>query len=73
MIKHPDIINRSYYGIGFTDQPVVCRLFQTRFLNIWYTNFAGDESGIMEFECDLYATGVPPTPLSPQAFAVVRV
>jgi len=45
------------------------------FNNIWYTNFAGDENGIMEFEFDLHSPrgGVAPARFSPQAFAVVRV
>jgi len=41
--------------------------------NVWYTNFAGDESGVMEFEFELYAGGTAATRFSPHAFAVVRV
>jgi alpha-mannosidase len=41
--------------------------------NVWYTNYAGDESGIMEFAFDLHASADASTRFSPQAFAVIRV
>lgn len=41
--------------------------------NVWYTNYAGDESGTMEFTFDLYASEGASARCSPQAFAVVRV
>jgi hypothetical protein len=41
--------------------------------NIWYTNFPGDENGIMDFEFELAAAAGPQLQFSPQAFAVVRV
>ncbi len=41
--------------------------------NIWYTNFAGDEAGRMEFQFDLYSLEGTEAGCAPAAFAVVNV
>ena len=41
--------------------------------NVWYTNFAGDESGLMEFAFDLYSAGPSVPGFAPAAFPVVVV
>ncbi|MCX6994196.1 MAG: hypothetical protein NT011_13785 [Kiritimatiellaeota bacterium] len=45
------------------------RLFAILYNNIWYTNWAGDEAGLMTFEFDLYAG----SDFAPAAFPVVNV
>lgn len=42
------------------------------FNNIWYTNFMGDEAGVMEYSFDLWR-GAAPAGFAPEAFAVVQV
>ncbi|MFH1969853.1 MAG: hypothetical protein ABIJ53_06010 [Verrucomicrobiota bacterium] len=49
------------------------RLFAILYNNIWYTNFAGDEAGLMTFEFDLYAGGNSRNDFAPAAFPVVLV
>jgi len=41
--------------------------------NIWYTNFAGDEAGAMEFRFDLYHRGDLEADFASEAYPVVRV
>jgi hypothetical protein len=41
--------------------------------NIWYCNFVGDETGVMEFAFDLYRTGAPEAGYAPAAYALVNV
>jgi hypothetical protein len=41
--------------------------------NVWYTNFAGDESGVMEFAFDLYSAGPSEPGFAPEAFPIVVV
>ena len=41
--------------------------------NVWYTNFAGDESGVMEFAFDLYSTSPSEPGFAPEAFPIVIV
>lgn len=46
--------------------------FAILYNNVWYTNFAGDEAGVMSFSFDLYSTALG-AGYAPQAFAVVNV
>ena len=41
--------------------------------NVWYTNFPGDQSGVMTFRFDLYDANKHLEGLAPRAFAVVNV
>jgi hypothetical protein len=41
--------------------------------NIWYTNFCGDASGVMDFRFDLYASPAAGAGYAPRAWAVVEV
>lgn len=51
------------------DPPTVYALLYN---NIWYTNFAGDEAGRMDFDFDLYQAPQPGAAVAPAVFAVVQ-
>jgi hypothetical protein len=48
-------------------------LYAILYNNAWFTNWGGDESGLMEFDFDLYAADGRDAGYAPQVFAVVNV
>jgi len=47
-------------------------IYAILFNNIWYTNFSGDESGVMRFEFDIYRSKSDFAGYAPAVFPVVR-
>jgi len=63
-----------YDGLGLEQLPPAPQaVYAVLYNNIWYTNFAGDETGRMDFNFTLYRTTAAQRGYAPQVFAVVNV
>lgn len=61
-------------GLGLQKlQEGLATVYAIIYNNIWYTNWVGDEAGVMEFSFDLYSLQADEQGFAPDAFPVVNV